>query len=119
MTLAEYITSNLKTEFEWGAFDCCLFAAGWVREATGEDPLEGLPKWKTERQALRVIKSVGGLESALDARFTRINPNLAKDGDLALYKGSVCVFSGPHIVGPSQSGLQFINRMEAECAWSY
>lgn len=119
MTLAEYITSNLKREFEWGNFDCVLFAAGWVTHATGGDPLADVKKWKSERQALRGIKAVGGLEKALDERFTRINPNFAKDGDLALYKGAVCIFSGPHIVGPNKNGLEFINRMEAECAWSF
>lgn len=113
-----YIAENLKTPFVWGKHDCVLFASKWVKIATGKDPLKGLPKWKTERAALRVIKSVGGLEKALDERFKRIHPNLARDGDLTLYNGAVCLFSGPNIVGPSATGLNFINRMEAKCAWS-
>lgn len=119
MTLAEYIASNLAREFEWGRFDCVLFASGWVQIRTGVDPLSDLPKWKTERQARRVIAAVGGLEKALDDRFKRIHPSLARDGDLALRNGAVCVFSGAHIVGPGMAGLEFIDRMEASCAWSY
>lgn len=117
-SFSAYIAENLKTPFEWGKHDCVLFASNWVKIATGKNPLKGLPKWKTERSALRAIKSVGGLEKALDDRFNRINPNLAKDGDVALYNGAVCLFSGPYIVGPSATGLNFFNRMEAKCAWS-
>jgi hypothetical protein len=62
---------------------------------------------------------MGGFETILDARLTRINPKLAKDGDVALYRSAICIFSGPHIVGPGFNGLVFVNRMEAECAWSY
>ena len=119
MTLAEYITQHLSTPFAWGRHDCVLFAAGWVREHTGMDPLADVPAWSTEREALRAIRDVGGLEAALDARFRRIHPNVARDGDLALYNDAICIFSGCHIVGPNPAGLQFVNRMEAACAWSY
>ncbi|MBS1170017.1 MAG: hypothetical protein H6R01_935 [Burkholderiaceae bacterium] len=118
MTLADYITRHLRVPFFYGRMDCVLFAAGWVREKTGAEPLDGIAIWETERQAMRAVKAAGGLEAALDARFPRVNPNLAKDGDLALYGKSICIFSGDHIVGPGKDGLEFINRMEAACAWS-
>ena len=118
MTLHDYITRHLRVPFFYGRMDCVLFAAGWVCEKTGTDPLDGVAAWKTEKQAVRAVKAAGGLEAALDARFARVHPNLAKDGDLALYGKSICIFSGAHIVGPSKDGLEFINRMDATCAWS-
>ena len=98
--------------------DCVLFAAGWVKEKTGVDHLEGMTKWKNERQAKRAIKAAGGLKAAISERLPSVHPNMAKDGDIGLINGSVCIFSGAHVVGAAENGLKFINRMEAECAWS-
>lgn len=118
MTLADYITARLGEPFCYGRLDCVLFASEWIKAATGKDVLAGLPKWKTERGAKRVIRSVGGLESAIDARLKRIDPKTARDGDIAMHENIVFIFSGTHIVGPGMDGLQFIDRMKAQCAWS-
>lgn len=119
MTLPEYITANLQKPFAWGSHDCVLFAVGWLNVSTGRDHLAEFGSWGNAREAMRIVKRLGGLERAVDARLTRINPHLAKDGDLALYKRCLCLFSGAYIVGPSHDGLAYINRLEAECAWSY
>lgn len=119
MTFVDYVTGHLKTPFVWGQHDCVLFAAGWVRHHTGFDYLAGMPPWKSEKKARRLIRRMGGLEKIMDARFDRIHPNLARDGDIALYSGCLCLFSGAHIVGPNRDGLAFIDRTKAECAWVY
>jgi hypothetical protein len=118
MTLPEYIQSNLKAPFQWGFFDCVTFSATWVQMRTGIDPLAGLPKWETERQARRVIASAGGVEAAIDRQFASISPNFARDGDIGMHDFSVGIFSGPHIVCPGPEGLAFIDRTKAKCAWS-
>jgi hypothetical protein len=118
MTLAEYITRLLREPFSWGSNDCVLFAAGWVKCKTGFDHLADQPTWTSAKGAMRIVRDLGGLEKLMDDRFDRINLHMAKDGDLALYKGALCIFTGPHIVGPGPDGLTFINRTEAECAWS-
>ncbi len=118
MTLPEYITAHLDKPFEYGRLDCVLFVALWIRNKTGIDHLADIPAWSSERQALRIIKDLGGLEVAMDARFQRIHPNFAKDGDIALRNGGLAIFTGPHIVGPGIEKLEFVDRMEAECAWS-
>ena len=118
VTLADYITSHLSTPFEWGKFDCILFASGWARHATGVDHLAGTPPWASANQAMRAVKALGGIEVILDARFDRIHPNMAKDGDLAPYQEAAHLFSGVHIVGPGESGLVFTDRMKADGAWS-
>lgn len=117
MKLHDYITAHLARPFVWGQHDCVLFAAGWVRNLTGSDPLAGLPAWQNARQAVRAIRGAGGLVAALDARFTPIPPKQAMDGDLALYRGCVCLFSGASIVGPNLHGLEFVRRSAAGQAW--
>jgi len=119
MTLADYIAANLEREFAWGRFDCVLFAATWLQLATGIDHLAGLPPWRSKIGAARVLKAVGGLEAAVDRALNRIHPHMAKDGDIAMRQGCLCIFSGAHIVGPGRNGLTFVDRTEALCAWSY
>jgi len=52
--LVSYLLDNLDAPFEWGTFDCCLFAANAVREMTGKDfaaPFRD--KYTTEKAQLR------------------------------------------------------------------
>jgi len=118
MILADYIQQNLDRPFEWGQHDCVTFAANWLKLSTGVDYLSDLKSWTTAKEAAKQIKSVGGLENALDTRLKRINPNMAKDGDVALYKGAVCIFTGRNIVGTGDLKLTFNIRMLAEGAWT-
>lgn len=118
MTLADYLTAGLLEPFEWGVNDCVLFAARWAQLRTGTDYLADVPRWHGKREALRLLQQMGGIEAVLDARLPRIAPNEARDGDLALYGSSLCIVSGPHLVGPSETGLVFVSRMETACAWS-
>lgn len=119
MTLPDYLTAHLGKPFAWGDNDCVLFVGRWIALATGVDPLADLPKWENEKQAWRIVKKLGGLEAAMDARFKPINPNFAKDGDIALVGDRLCIFSGAQIVGPGPIGLVYVKRTEAKCAWSY
>ena len=115
--LADHLTAHLHTPFAWGSHDCVCFAAAWVELVTGASHLDGLLNWQTATQAARAIGRAGGLESALDARFKRIAPNFAQDGDLALHDGCVCLFSGAHIVGPGKTRLTHNSRALAQAAW--
>jgi hypothetical protein len=118
MTFPDYITAHLNTPFEWGSFDCILFASRWIKHATGIDDLEQVLPWSSAREAMRMLDEKGGMEALLDARFERINPNLAADGDLAMCQGVATLFSGVHIVGTGKNGLVFESRLRAEGAWS-
>ena len=136
--LANHLTAHLSTPFAWGAHDCVSFAAAWVKICTGVDHLAGIKQkrdkregttlppfpltpsrlWTTAAQAARIMRQAGGLEAALDARFQRIDPHYARDGDLALHNGCVCIFSGVKIVGPGKTGLTHNSRVLADAAWS-
>lgn len=120
-TIAQYLQDNLSTPFEWGVNDCVTFSLRWVYLRTGVDHLAELelpPIWTTEREALRAIQGVGGLEAAFNSRFKSIDPNYACDGDLALSNGNIMIFTGSRLAGLTATGLTHINRMEAVCAWA-
>lgn len=119
MTLPEYIAAHLNKPFAWGSNDCVLFAIGWLEHSTGRDFLGAYKPWRTAKEAIRKVDDAGGLESLFDAGLTRINPHMANDGDIALIDRSAYLFSGAHVVSVGESGLVFIDRMEAKCAWHY
>ena len=119
MTLPEYIGSSLTKPFKWGEHDCMHFAAGWAERETGREILAPFKPWENARQALRIIHQVGGLAAFFDAHYERINPNLARDGDLTVIRDSAALFSGAQIVSVGETGLVFIDRTEAICAWRF
>lgn len=120
--LARYVDAHRDTPFGWGRFDCVLFAAGWVREATGADPVAGL-EWTDMRSALRVIESMGGLQAAVESRLgSPISAAIAWRGDVILHEITerpgmgVCV--GADFAAPSEDGgLMFIPMSAARTAW--
>ncbi|HAD90956.1 MAG TPA: hypothetical protein DCG36_12410 [Alteromonas macleodii] len=86
--LVNYLLDNLDTPFEWGTFDCCLFAANAVREMTGKDfaaPFRD--KYTTEKGAAKALIKYGqgDIKSTLNAIFGPLKPRLkAGRGDLVL-----------------------------------
>jgi len=53
MTLHEYITARFGEPFCYGRMDCVLFAADWIKQATGKDVIAGL-----HLQAIRQCSSI-------------------------------------------------------------
>ena len=118
MTLPEYIYMHLNTPFEWWVHDCVLFAGRWAEMSSGKKYIPEVT-WTNRKEANEVLGSMGGIIAAFDNNFTRIEPNFARDGYLAIHNGTAHIFSGSHIVGHGMRGLVFKSRMEAECAYSY
>lgn len=121
--LIALIEQRQASSFRWGRNDCVRFAALAVRAQTGADPLEGLPRWRTRREALAVTDQQGGLIAALDARFERIAPAFAKRGDLAgiedrLFGVRLMIVEGATLIGPGRRGLQRLPRGVMDFAWS-
>jgi len=118
MTLDQYISDHLSQPFAWRGNDCVTFAVGWLSIRANKDWLADIPPWTNAKEAIRVVKAMGGLETQFDKHLTRIKATAAKDGDIALIGRTVFIFVGPNIVGPGRQGLIFIDRMNAKCAWS-
>ena len=85
--LGEYMRDCAGLAFDWGAANCCHFAAGWVERATGLNPMADLPATPSAVAALRLIRELGG---SLQAAWTRqlgrepIAPAFAQVGDVVL-----------------------------------
>jgi len=119
MKLHDYIAGHLGRPFEWGVHDCVLFSVGWLEIATGRDYLTQHKPWSTAFEAARKVTNLGGLDALFDAELTQINPHFAADGDLAIIRGTAFVFSGSHVVSVGEEGLIFLDRLEAQYAWSH
>ncbi|SEN70651.1 hypothetical protein SAMN05216404_106144 [Nitrosospira multiformis] len=118
MKFSEYISSHANRRFIWGVHDCCTFVGEWVRLETGRDYLTEHRPWTTAREAKKKLRDLNGLSFFLDQHFKRIPPGMAQDGDLTIYQGAACLFSGRHIVSVGETGLVFTDRSVAKEAWT-
>jgi hypothetical protein len=82
--LDAYLVRALARPFDWAEYNCCHFAAGWVRAVEGRDPLDNLPPLDGARSARRLLRWLGGLPAAVTQRLGRapIEPAQCKMGDL-------------------------------------
>ena len=118
MSLPEYIQTHTNKPFKWGENDCCTFAIGWLKDRTGLDYLVEHRPWGTAREASKKVRDLGGLAFLFDNNLTNIHPNMAQDGDLTVFDGTACIFSGRHIVSAGEGGLVFRDRCCATVAWT-
>lgn len=72
--------------FDWAGNNCCQFAARWVAEVEGHDPMASLPTTPDRRAAWRLIASLGGLADAITQMLGRppIAPAFAEPGDVVM-----------------------------------
>lgn len=118
------IEARSQLPFGWkNGRDCVSFAAACVKAQTGRDPLAGLPRWRSRAAAGAIAEEQGGLQAALDQRFTRIAPALAQRGDIAglpdpLFGVRLMVIEGDTLVGPGTRGLERLPRSAMTLAWS-
>lgn len=123
MRLIEYVDAHAAQPFEWGAFDCACFAAGWVREATGEDALDGID-WHDEVSALRLMRDGGGLPVLVTTRLGAAIPAaLAQRGDVVLTsvngRDALGVCLGEVFAMPAASGgVALVGMDHASGCWT-
>ena len=90
--LAEFIAKNKNTSFQWGVFDCCLFACDAVLTITGVDMAQDFRgKYTTAKEAYEFVKNFAGdglaelvAKRAQELGITEIKPLLAQRGDVVL-----------------------------------
>ena len=83
--LDAYLVEHQVQPFLWSRHNCCHFVAGWVRTATGHDPMAGLPVTWSRMAAHRLIHQLGGtLADAWTRRLGRgpVQPEFAQAGDV-------------------------------------
>lgn len=107
--LNAYAEKAKARKFRPGSHDCALFAAGWVKLATGSDPAKG---WRGQYRSLRrgqALLEEAGLEDhvALAASLLpEVAPAFAQIGDIALVDGlALGVVNGERIWVLQKSGI--------------
>lgn len=119
--LMEFIEEARERPFEWGTFDCALYACECVRVLTGKHPApEFIGAYDDEEGAREALRRLGNgtLVKTFDAHFKRVPTSHAKRGDLIYARKAVGVCIGgkaAFLIDPI--GLEFIGRAEWEIAW--
>jgi hypothetical protein len=95
--LSNFMVQNRNRPFEWGQWDCILFACAAAEAVTGEDKAADFRGQYTDetgaRAALRKLGK-GTLLRTVDSRFKRIPVTKAQRGDLIWHDGCVGVCLG-------------------------
>lgn len=123
--LDDYIDACRHRPFVWGEHDCGLFAANWIRMATGYDAgAQWRGRYTTERGAWRVLMN-DGLRTMEDVGMAAMgdpmDPAFAGRGDAAsvLSDGLVClgIHIGHRIACAGADGLVFLPVSAIRYAW--
>jgi hypothetical protein len=113
--------SHASTPFQWGRFDCCLFAADAIQAITKVDiASEFRNRYHDQASAFALIKQITGGTTVADAAAYCATkhgmsewtyPMFAQRGDLVVFENGsnliagVVNLSGTQVVSVSESGL--------------
>lgn len=122
--LTTFIEERRALGFIWGANDCCLFAADWVRMATGQDFADGIRgRYFSALGAARVLKQYGGVVGLTErhAGLQRGTLTTAQRGDLLAHQMpgglalGICLGAVGAYVG--RDGIKFAPAADAAAVW--
>jgi hypothetical protein len=108
--------------FRWGRHDCCQFAARCVLAITGVDKRELFVPYANKKEALELLRTVGGMHGLLvRALGAPVPPAFAGEGDIVLIdmgrglQPAVCTGLQSH--APGRSTLASHPTLSAVAAW--
>jgi len=114
--LHKFLTRAKKIPFEWGKWDCCIFADEAMQSIYGERVIPDDLKWDDEKTARKAIlryghgclgRAVG--RAAKAAGMTEVVMCAPQKGDLVLHyvEGALAVgiYDGYAIASPSDNGV--------------
>ncbi len=129
--LAQYLRARVAAPFEWGKYDCALFACDAAQVATGVDlAQEFRGRYSTERGAAKVIRAFcgGGLEQlaekiAAQFEIPEVQVLFARRGDIVIVATptgpglGVVDLDGMHAIAVGLAGAVQIPLAECLRAW--
>lgn len=123
--LSDFLAANMARPFEWGQWDCILFATACAAEITGTDKAAAFRGQYIDREgAARTLRTIGQgtLLKTIDHHFERKPVGMAQRGDLVWAENAVgiCAGSNGWFVGEegSHQGLVRIPRGQWQRAWT-
>lgn len=115
--LSDFLEERRAMPFAWGRNDCCLFAADWVKAATGEDLAEFFRgRYKTALGATRFLERKGGVRGLMrliaePSGMLQVNGLQCQRGDLVIADTgngeSIGICIGSHAAFVGKNGLLF------------
>lgn len=128
MDLADFLSESARAPFAYGARDCGLWMADWVRAVRGVDPAAHLRgRYRTELGCARVLRRGGGLVAVARACFEGVGliaTETPKAGDVGVVQvmtakgnavaGAIC--TGPRWAVLAKGGL-ISAQTEPLAAW--
>lgn len=128
LLLAGYVAGWHRRPFEWRASNCAHFAAGWLIELTGRNPLRNLPETPSRMAARRLVLQMGGSLADACTRVLGRSPIAAAQaqlGDIVLLpvashpaSGALAVCGGRMSAALTQeAGVVWLPTASAVAAW--
>jgi len=123
--LAAVVAVAQTAPFEWGAHDCCLWAADAVLACTGQDLAAAWRgTYSTAAGAAALLHDLGGLQAVAAMAGPAIEPALAGAGDVGLLpapddaaRQCLAVHSGTGWLVVGSAGLLHCPPEAATSAW--
>jgi len=125
--LRAFLKENRERDFEWGEWDCCIFADLCIQEMSGQRVIPESLTWHDEESAMRAIVDYSetldkGLEKAcLAAGMVIIKPQYITTGDVVVVlnenKPVAGISDGTRVMSPSDGGYAFSMPSTVEGAW--
>jgi hypothetical protein len=111
-----------RVPFEWGRYDCALWAAAAVQAQTGQDfaaPFRG--RYRTGAGAMRALRQhgAGDLEKTITAALGEPVPvAMARRGDIVMHSNAAGVCMGSHSLFMTEGeGMTRLPTLECTQAW--
>lgn len=121
MRLADYLADALHRPFAWGSHDCALWAAAWVRLATGADHVsDWIGTYSTAAGAFRQMRLRGfdGVEGIAARHLPEKPVREAGRGDLMLHpSGALGICNGLASYFVTEGGLIAEPTLACRKAW--
>lgn len=123
--LDAYLQEQEARTFDWGDFNCCHFAQGWVQREEGLEK-NLVPKVRGRKGVLRAIHNLGGLEVAISRALAResIPAALARQGDIVLFRNvesmmlGICCGRTAACLGEGKGNIVHLEMKNASVAWA-
>lgn len=107
--LNKFLIEKKGEPFEWGTWDCCIFAADCIVTMTGEDLLGDFrEKYDSKYGAALALREIGSgtlARTLQDHLGESILPCKAWRGDLVVHKNNVGICVGTHAYFVAEEGL--------------